>query len=209
MEKKRCQIEGCERPYSCKGFCKKHYSQKRSADRSEIIAVERKKYRETYRDLIADRKRRWYQKNKADIQQRRKAKYDPESKRLYNQAYFEKNRDAIRAYIRLSQKRFREAKWRAGRRKLEWSISLDEYKFLITNPCAYCGGDLNALGVGLDRVVNSLGYTPENVVPCCRECNRIKGDKLTFSEMKAVAQALNRLRRTRGNDDQNQISFAI
>lgn len=43
-------------------------------------------------------------------------------------------------------------------------------------PCHYCG----AMGweiMGCDRVDNSKPHTPENVVPCCAECNRRRGLK--------------------------------
>ena len=29
---------------------------------------------------------------------------------------------------------------------------------------------------GIDRYDNTLGYTLENSVPCCKQCNRIKTD---------------------------------
>jgi hypothetical protein len=37
---------------------------------------------------------------------------------------------------------------------------------------------------GIDRVDNSKGYTPENTVPCCKICNKIKGtgDVQTFKQ---------------------------
>lgn len=41
---------------------------------------------------------------------------------------------------------------------------------IFTKPCHYCG----AMGweiMGCDRVDNSLPHTPDNVVPCCYECN--------------------------------------
>lgn len=41
-------------------------------------------------------------------------------------------------------------------------------------PCHYCG----AMGweiMGCDRVDNSKPHTPDNVVPCCEECNKKRG----------------------------------
>lgn len=90
--------------------------------------------------------------------------------------------------------RFTRAKWSAKRRGLSWSITPKQLEDLRTNPCTYCGLPLSALGSGLDRVVSTLGYDEGNVVPCCGKCNRIKGDALTFEEMKVAMQAVVGLR---------------
>ncbi|ORZ29946.1 hypothetical protein BCR44DRAFT_47165 [Catenaria anguillulae PL171] len=52
---------------------------------------------------------------------------------------------------------------------------LDKMKVKLSQPCAYCGhfdkdGDLN----GLDRVINTHGYSDANTVSCCHICNLIK-----------------------------------
>lgn len=51
----------------------------------------------------------------------------------------------------------------------EWII-----QNIFAQPCHYCGKtDWHELGC--DRIDNTLPHTPENVVPCCWECNRKKG----------------------------------
>jgi hypothetical protein len=63
--------------------------------------------------------------------------------------------------------------------------------------CDYCGRHpetytrpKNANGGfkynGIDRVVNSVGYTLENCVPCCSNCNRAKS---TLSRQEFIAWA--------------------
>jgi hypothetical protein len=56
-------------------------------------------------------------------------------------------------------------------------LNFDEFKELVTTPCHYCGnlpeGDRFN---GIDRIDSSLGYVPENSVPCCRICNRAKSN---------------------------------
>lgn len=42
-------------------------------------------------------------------------------------------------------------------------------------PCTYCGESIESVGV--DRVDSSLGYTENNSVPCCEDCNRLKMDR--------------------------------
>ena len=72
---------------------------------------------------------------------------------------------------------------------LLWSVHF--YEELIQNTrCHYCWGFLNRTGHGLDRMDNSLGHLCYNVVPCCKRCNKIKSNHLTYAEMMIVAPAL-------------------
>lgn len=76
-----------------------------------------------------------------------------------------------------------------------FSITKDYFKKLIKQNCYYCGKEpqqifriLNSktkevrAGIpiiynGIDRLINELGYTVENSVPCCGECNKGKTNK--------------------------------
>ena len=67
----------------------------------------------------------------------------------------------------------------AKRRGLEWSLSVDSFMKMNTQPCHYCGGTNEYsrsmyTGNGIDRKDNSKGYTDKNTVPCCTICNRAK-----------------------------------
>ncbi|QIG69907.1 HNH endonuclease protein [Rhizobium phage RHph_I3_11] len=73
----------------------------------------------------------------------------------------------------------------ANSRKYSWCLSRDFVEDLIKKDCHYCKSPpsnlkktKNSIGGlkynGIDRVNNSLGYTTENVVPCCNICNRAK-----------------------------------
>lgn len=81
-------------------------------------------------------------------------------------------------------------------RGLCWELSPEDFRWLTSQPCHYCGaspfqvcGDngLNGQYVynGLDRMNNDEGYTIENVVPCCGPCNRMKGtmSRMEFLEL--------------------------
>lgn len=68
-----------------------------------------------------------------------------------------------------------------------WSITDDEFFSLCKAPCLYCGdlprnisksiyGTGDFIYNGIDRTNNSLGYTKENTVSCCRICNRAKSN---------------------------------
>lgn len=52
--------------------------------------------------------------------------------------------------------------------------------------CVYCG----RVCYGLDRIDNNKGHTVSNVVPCCRECNVIRGAELSYTEMKKLGPTL-------------------
>ncbi len=72
-------------------------------------------------------------------------------------------------------------------RELEWSLSFDDFKEIVTMDCHYCGQPPGAKHYhhnkknfkminGIDRVNSDLGYVKSNVVPCCKYCNRAKSD---------------------------------
>lgn len=62
----------------------------------------------------------------------------------------------------------------AKQRDLEFGITKQDVEAAIGQPCAYCGED--SILMTLDRVENSVGYIPDNVVPCCIRCNIMKAD---------------------------------
>jgi hypothetical protein len=74
----------------------------------------------------------------------------------------------------------------AKARKVEVTLTMDEFRQLNARDCVYCGGDLPFAGYGLDRKDSSRGYTLDNVVPCCRVCNRIKSDILDARTMGGI-----------------------
>lgn len=89
--------------------------------------------------------------------------------------------------------RFTAAKGRLKQRKkkLSWDIKFNDYVDIIKKTCFYCSKDLLLeFGTGLDRIDNSLGYTVNNVLPCCGNCNKIRGDYLTVDEMVHVMSSL-------------------
>lgn len=73
----------------------------------------------------------------------------------------------------------------ARSRGLVFSLTPSEFSSLVVKDCFYCGappsrevtdrrGRCSLTLNGIDRFVNSLGYTLENSVPCCTICNRTK-----------------------------------
>lgn len=72
-------------------------------------------------------------------------------------------------------------------RGVEWALNSSEFEVLLGGDCYYCGVPPRQLAYsnsptewgaryynGIDRVDNSLGYTPQNAVSCCETCNKAK-----------------------------------
>lgn len=79
----------------------------------------------------------------------------------------------------------RGLKQKAKERGYSWELTEDEVHSLSKGKCFYCGSEptqlirhvksrANYIYNGLDRIDNSLGYTTNNVVSCCGQCNKAK-----------------------------------
>lgn len=108
--------------------------------------------------------------------------------------YREKQKEYGNKAIRKPKARFNMCVSLSRRRGLEFTLTFEQYAELITKSCHYCEGPLPQTAYGLDRVNNTRGYTIENVVPCCKECNRLKGDQYTSEETKVMINALKEYR---------------
>ena len=68
----------------------------------------------------------------------------------------------------------------------KFSLSKEEFREITSKNCYYCGAEpiptkfLNIKSGeyyynGIDRIDNSIGYEINNCVPCCKDCNFLKG----------------------------------
>jgi hypothetical protein len=74
--------------------------------------------------------------------------------------------------------------YKASKRGMKFELSMDEFSFLTKGNCYYCGIEPNQVKKsknstvyiynGIDRIDNSKGYTMENCVSCCKQCNTSK-----------------------------------
>jgi hypothetical protein len=77
----------------------------------------------------------------------------------------------------------------AKKRNLSWELTNEQFFQLTQQNCHYCGlppamemksSPTSRTGVfvynGVDRKDSSLGYTSDNVVPCCKECQKAKSN---------------------------------
>lgn len=76
----------------------------------------------------------------------------------------------------------------ARKKEIEFLLSEVEFSNLIKMPCHYCGTNPDPVA-GVDRVDNEFGYTQENCVPCCKDCNFAK-NKLTKSDFLAMVKRI-------------------
>lgn len=82
----------------------------------------------------------------------------------------------------------------ALRREMDFMLTPAQAYDVLTKPCEYCGSmgincTLDFAYSGIDRIHSNAGYTIDNVVSCCRNCNRMKG-KLTSKELIAHAKRI-------------------
>lgn len=92
---------------------------------------------------------------------------------------------------------FRSYRKGAVRRNLEFKLSFEYFKKLVTSNCYYCNEgqgnktkhdyDSHVQVIGVDRKNNEDGYIEENSVPCCGTCNYMKRK---FSVEQFINQAI-------------------
>lgn len=92
------------------------------------------------------------------------------------------------------QARYQMYRFGAKKRNLEFELTRDEFEAITSMPCHYCGEySSEYLGKkysGVDRINSLIGYTHNNVVPCCTMCNRMKLDYTTSDWLSKMAQIL-------------------
>lgn len=99
--------------------------------------------------------------------------------------------------------RYKMAAISANKRKKVFTLSLEEYAAEIQKPCYYCNGHLGKveMGIGLDRLDNSVGYITGNIVSCCRVCNTIKGSEFSPKETLVAVKAIINFRLKKETDE--------
>lgn len=80
---------------------------------------------------------------------------------------------------------FGSYKRNAKKRNHKFELTLEECEILFTGKCHYCNVEPSMVMLksaipytynGIDRKDNTLGYTKENSLSCCKVCNRAKVD---------------------------------
>lgn len=81
-----------------------------------------------------------------------------------------------------------------------FDLTLEQFNTITKKLCHYCERPPQQrighyLYNGIDRRDNNRGYSLDNSVPCCWDCNRMKGAHLTEEEMLEVGRALREFRK--------------
>lgn len=74
-------------------------------------------------------------------------------------------------------------------------LTAEEILAYIIQPCVYCG--TVSINRGLDRIDNSMPHVKGNVQTACTDCNIMRGDRFTVSEMMLIGEAVARIRAAR------------
>ena len=148
-DNKTCSKCGEEKPATLEYFHKDSYIKDGFCSQCKVC---RKAYRMANKEAITEQKKTYYETNK--------------------EYFAEKNK----TYYRTPKGKYRVMKKNAKARNKNFSLSFKLYETqLWGNPCHYCGCEIEV--TGLDRRDSSKGYSRDNVVPCCFECNTKKKDK--------------------------------
>ncbi len=93
----------------------------------------------------------------------------------------------------------------------EFSLTKEDFITIVNSNCFYCGSKpfllrgnktksvLKPLN-GVDRKDNTIGYTTDNVVPCCIHCNKAKLER-TISEFSEWVKTVYTHMNTKQEDD--------
>jgi hypothetical protein len=154
-------------------WCKECTRQDNS-NREHRYSGYRKSYREENKGQIKEHKRIYYLNNRERI-------------------------NKVNANYRTSLNyRFAAYKNNAKHRKIEWSLTKDEFAEMWNLDCYYCGQEIPLIGV--DRVDSSMGYVKNNVVSCCSLCNVIKMD-LSYEDFLTQAKRIYEYSNSKGRYD--------
>lgn len=105
---------------------------------------------------------------------------------------------------------FHDYRGNSRRKNIFFELTKEQVTNICKENCYYCGRPPHKSNVkrghygvynynGIDRKNHAKGYTMDNIVPCCAECNRIRSSNLTMEEMKIIATTLKKFRS--GNTD--------
>lgn len=129
-----------------------------------------KEWRDENREKCREYGRKHYQKNKEKLLEYRKKYYETHARDY-------KAIKSVRARYLLNQYIANDEKHKRGKCSITEDWIVDN---ILNSKCHYCG-ETDWTKLGCDRIDNDLPHTPENCVPCCRECNLAK-QKMSYED---------------------------
>lgn len=146
-----------------KYFTEEERKEARRASLRKSNAKYYQKNKEKVLEQQKEYKKQWYQDNKEK---------ELERKKEYN------NTPMGRAVYLVSSYKKADKQHNRGECTLTTQWIIDN---IFSKPCHYNCGKKGWELIGCDRIDNGLPHTPDNVVPCCEECNNKRGRK-TYEE---------------------------
>lgn len=176
-----------------KEYAKKYYQK----NKEKRLKEAKQRYQEN-KEEIKQKSKNYYYNNHEEILTKRntdeaKEKKKQVNKELYYRDY-EKTLARAKANSRTPEGRYSHTKSRAKKYGKEFAITLEQFTETNSKPCYYCNDKYRAneqTGSGLDRLDNSKGYVPGNIVSCCGHCNYLKSDCYSPSETFRMIEILN------------------
>lgn len=153
------------------GRKKYNTEEERKAARKEYM----KEYNEANKEHINERKKEYYKEYYKTKKEHRK-KYMKE----YDKTPMGRASNLISRYKQSDKK------YNRGKCTLTPQWIVDN---IFSKPCIYCGVEGWDI-IGCDRIDNDKPHTPDNVVPCCGECNKKRGTKPFEEFLKEMQQKM-------------------
>jgi hypothetical protein len=167
-------------------------------------------YYKANREARLEKRRKYVEANRGHINEVKRAQYAANrlNIRCQARAHYAKHREQIltknKKWRRQSLKgQYMDCRRGALIRNLEFSLSLEDFAVYKRMPCFYCGDPGK---VGIDRIDNSKGYVWGNMVSCCFECNRMKG-QLTLDQFASRCETVARRLQLKGAEMSNPNQF--
>lgn len=113
-----------------------------------------------------EQSKQYYRENKEKLNERSKQDYHNNK---------EERQEYSKEYGQTLNRRYYVYKRSARERGLEFTLTLEQFEFLTSQSCCYCGGHTEDREFcGIDRIDNDVGYVSNNCVPCCTVCNYMR-----------------------------------
>lgn len=118
-----------------------------------------------------------------------------ECKNSYKKAWFQSKKEKIMTSVSHRHGKLKERAKKSGKPGF---IAQESYIKLISGNCYYCYSSLkNEKGLSLDRIDANIGYTEDNVLPCCGICNIGRNVNFSVDEWKVGITAILEFRRVK------------
>lgn len=156
---------------------KKHeYNKKYYQEHREEMLERQRQYNQEHKEKKAEYMKQYYDENKVNIKEHQK-KYYNENKENWKK-YQKYDTPIGRASTLVRAYNYADKEHNRGKCTLtaQWIV-----ENIFTQKCAHCD-KTGWKVIGCNRLDNSLPHTPDNVEPCCFECNKKLPRKKALTE---------------------------